>query len=108
MSCGHYLAQDGCDDAFTVDASRITFGRGCLDEVGNRARAHGMKRVALFTDACVREIASYASVHDSLAKAGIDVIEFSEVQIEPDDASFAKAIRFAAENKLNGYVSIGG
>ena len=43
MSCCH-------DTAFTVDASRVTFGRGCLREVGDRARALGMTRVAVFSD----------------------------------------------------------
>jgi len=35
---------------------RVTFGRGCLAEVGDRARALGMRRVALFTDARVRKL----------------------------------------------------
>jgi hydroxyacid-oxoacid transhydrogenase len=108
MSCGHYLAQDGLESAFTVDASRVTFGAGCLAELGDRARAHGMERVALFTDARVKNIASFGGVILSLKNAGIEFIVFDECQIEPDDASFAKAIRFAAENKPDGYVSFGG
>jgi hypothetical protein len=48
MSCCHYQPTgDGLDTAFTVDASRITFGRGCLEELGDRAQALGMTRVAL-------------------------------------------------------------
>ena len=51
MSCCHYQPTgDRLDTAFTVDASRITFGRGCLGEVGDRASALGMTRVALFSD----------------------------------------------------------
>ena len=42
MSCCHYQPTgDGLDTAFTVDASRITFGRGCLEELGDRARRSG-------------------------------------------------------------------
>ena len=42
MSCCHYQPTgDGLDTAFTVDASRITFGRGCLEELGARARLSG-------------------------------------------------------------------
>jgi alcohol dehydrogenase class IV len=108
MSCGHYLVQDGFEAAFTVDASRVTFGSGCLDELGPRARAHGMKRVALFTDARVKNIATFGSVTHSLKNAGIEFVVFDECQIEPDDKSFANAIRFAAENKPDGYVSFGG
>lgn len=108
MSCGHYLVQDGFEGAFTVDASRVTFGFGCLDELGARARAHGMKRVALFTDARVNKIASFGGVTHSLKSAGIDFVVYDECQIEPDDESFARAIRFAAENKPDGYISFGG
>ncbi|MEO8875623.1 MAG: hydroxyacid-oxoacid transhydrogenase, partial [Polyangiaceae bacterium] len=99
---------DAGDAAFTVDASRITFGLGCLDEVGARARAHGLKRVALFTDARVKNIATFAGVTGSLNTAGCDVVIYDECQIEPDDASFARAIRFAAETEPDGYVSFGG
>ena len=49
--CEVSIAAKDCDGAFTVDASRVTFGRGCLREVGDRARALGMRWVALFTDA---------------------------------------------------------
>ena len=108
MTCGHFLAQDGCENAFTVDASRVTFGASCSSEVGERALAHGMRRVALFTDARVRKIPPFEVVQASLKKAGLDVVEFTDVQVEPDDASFARAIRFAAETKADGYVSFGG
>ncbi len=47
MGCCHYYQQEGCDSAFTVDASRITFDCGCLREIGDRAVRLGMKRVAL-------------------------------------------------------------
>lgn len=108
MSCGHYIFESGFESAFTVDASRVTFGPSCLDEVGERARAHGMKRVALFTDARVQHIASFSKVIHALDAAGCDIVIYDECQIEPDDESFAKAIRFAAENKPDGYVSLGG
>ena len=108
MSCGHYLVQDGFEGAFTVDASRVTFGMSCLSELGSRARALGMKRIALFTDIDVRKCAFFESAETSLENAGIDVVIFEACQIEPDDESFANAIRFAAENKPDGYVSLGG
>jgi len=57
MSCSHhYYQQAGLgDDAFTLDASTVTFGAGCLKEAGDHARAQGMKRVALFTDKALPE-----------------------------------------------------
>ena len=109
MTCGHLQAiEAGCETAFTVDASRVTFGRGALAEVGERARTLGMKRVALVTDARMRTLPWFEDVASSLRAAGIDACVFDEVSIEPTDGSFAAATKFAAEAKVDGYVSLGG
>lgn len=109
MSCAHYYAAvAGCENAFTVDASRITFGRGASREAGPRAKALGMTRVALFTDPRVGALPELAAVRASLASSGLDVVLFTEVRIEPSDASFEAAARFAREAKVDGYVSVGG
>jgi len=109
MACRHLTAAAaGCDTAFTVDASRVTFGRGALAEVGDRARALGMRRVALVTDVRLRTLPWFADVMQSLASAGIDVAIFDDVAIEPTDTSFDEAARFARDAKVDGYVSLGG
>ncbi|MCY1043287.1 iron-containing alcohol dehydrogenase [Corallococcus sp. bb12-1] len=109
MGCCHYPPViEGCDSAFTVDTSRITFGRGCLSEVGDRARALGMKRVVLFSDARVARLAHFDKVLRSLRAAGLDVAVYTDVHIEPTDQSFLDAARFASEVKPDGYVSLGG
>lgn len=109
MSCCHYQpAGDEFDGAFTVDASRVTFGRGCLAELGERASALGMKRVAVFSDAIVAGLPVFDIAQRSLRAAGIDVIAYTEVEIEPTDESFRKAAAFASEAKPDGYVSVGG
>jgi alcohol dehydrogenase class IV len=109
MSCCHYQpAGDGFDSAFTVDASRITFGRGCLEELGDRAAALGMTRVALFSDAVVARLPVFDTARRSLRAAGIDVITFTDVHVEPTDESFRKASAFASDVKPDGYVSVGG
>ncbi|MGB1223774.1 MAG: iron-containing alcohol dehydrogenase, partial [Mycobacterium sp.] len=76
-------AADEFDTAFTVDASRVTFGRGCLREVGDRARALGITRVALFSDAVVSGLAVFDTVARSLRESGIDVVCFTEARVEP-------------------------
>ena len=109
MSCCHYQPTgDGLDTAFTVDASRITFGRGCLAELGDRARALGMTRVALFSDAVVATLDVFDTAQRSLHAAGIDVVRYTEVEVEPTDESFTQAAAFASETKPDGYVSVGG
>src|SRR6201999_1939688 len=112
--CEVPIAAEDCDGAFTgdgaftVDSSRITFGRGCLAELGERAGALGLRRVALFSDAVGAELPIYATAHDSLVAAGLDVVSYTDVHVEPTDVSFAEAARFAQEVNPDGYVSLGG
>jgi alcohol dehydrogenase class IV len=109
MACRHLAAAAaGCDTAFTIDASRVTFGRGSLVEVGDRARGLGMRHVALVTDAQLRALPWFDEVARSLAAAGIDSAVFDAVSIEPTDASFEDAARFARDARVDGYVSLGG
>lgn len=109
MLCRHYhLVGEGCDSAFTVDTSRITFGSGCLFEVGDRARALGMKRVVLFSDENMARLPHFEKVLRSLIAAGLDTALYTHVHIEPTDQSFLEAARFASEVRPDGYVSVGG
>ena len=106
--CEVPVAAEDCDGAFTVDSSRVTFGRGCLAEVGDRAGALGLRRVVLFSDAGVAKLPIFATTRDSLVAAGIDVVTFTDVHVEPTDASFQDGARFAQEVDPDGYVSLGG
>ncbi|NUP06448.1 MAG: iron-containing alcohol dehydrogenase [Polyangiaceae bacterium] len=108
LCCRFAPPEAGFEGAFTVDASRVTFGRGCLAEVGDRAAAYGIKRVALFTDRRIVGLDHYRRVERSLRAAGLDVVTFADVHVEPTDASFQEAARFAKEARPDGYVSIGG
>jgi hydroxyacid-oxoacid transhydrogenase len=106
--CEVPIAAEDCDGAFTVDSSRVTFGRGCLAEVGDRAGALGLRRVALFSDAGVAKLPIFAKTRDSLIAAGIDVVTYTDTHVEPTDASFQDGARFAQEVDPDGYVSLGG
>jgi alcohol dehydrogenase class IV len=109
MSCWHYYApQEPDETAFSMDSSRIVFGRGALVEVGDHVRALGARRVALFTDPRLRETEHLSKVRRSLEQAGLDFALYSEVKVEPTDASFLEAARFAREGRFDGYVSVGG
>lgn len=110
MSCCHpYFAPgQGGDDAFTIDASTMIFGAGCLAEAGDHARAAGIKRIALYTDRHVRALPPVQTVIDSLKAAGIDFAVYDDVEVEPTDASFKAAARFAIEGRFDGFISVGG
>jgi hydroxyacid-oxoacid transhydrogenase len=110
MSCchEHYAATPEGDRGFEVDSSRVRFGRGLLDESGDAARGLGMRRVALFTDPLLARLPFLETVRASLRRAGLDVVEYDGVSVEPTDASFQDAAAFAVEGKFDGYVSVGG
>ena len=109
MACCHYYAiSEGHESAFAVDISSIVFGPGVLREAGEQARVLGMRRAALFTDKRVGALPHVADALASLRSAGIDVAVYDEVKVEPTDASFRAASRFAAEGGFDGYVSVGG
>jgi alcohol dehydrogenase class IV len=107
MSCAHQLLQQN-EAAFAIDASRIVFGARTLDELGDHARSVGATRVALFTDRAVGKLEHVARARKSLQNANIDFAVFDAVHVEPTDASFALAARFAKEGRFDAYVSIGG
>ena len=110
MSCCHtdFALTADSDKAFTVGMPTFTFGAGCLAEAGAHAQDLALKRVALFTDRTLAGSEHLATVLSSLAAAQIDVAIYDEVTIEPTTASFQAASRFAAEGRLDGYVSVGG
>lgn len=109
MSCAHaYVPTEGCDGAFRIDTSQITFGRGAIAEVGDVVRGLGCRRVALFTDRVLAKLPFVERARRSLEAASIDVVVYDAVRVEPTDASFLDAARFAKEGRFHGYVSVGG
>lgn len=110
MACCHnyFEITEGHEQVFSVDISSISFGHGVLAETGEHARALGMTRVALFTDATLVNLPYVTQVRDALTAAGMDVVVFDAVKVEPTDQSFKAAARFAVEGHFDGYVSVGG
>ncbi len=109
MSCQHTgLGLPGGDTAFSIDASSVTFGPGCLAECGDIARNLGLRRVALFTDVDLMATGHVDKVRRSLDAAGVDVALYDTVRVEPTDRSFLDAAAFAVDAEVDGFVSIGG
>ncbi|TAM12808.1 MAG: iron-containing alcohol dehydrogenase [Nevskiaceae bacterium] len=109
MGCCHvYEFAEGCESAFTVDASRITFGHGCLREAGARAGQLGMRRVAFFADPHIVDTPLFQTVTDALHAEKIDVVPYTDIHVEPTDASFKAAIAAARDIHPDGFISLGG
>lgn len=106
--CHHYELVEGNESVFAVEAPAIRFGPGVHGEIGHEARRLGLKRVAVFTDRGVARLEALAGVTWALGEAGVDVVVYSDVHVEPTDESFLAAARFAAEGRFDGFVSVGG
>jgi hydroxyacid-oxoacid transhydrogenase len=106
--CQYYMVTGDGDSSFTIELPQFSFGEGCLGEAGPQAEALGLGRVGVFTDKRMAQLPHLATVIGSLAGAGIDFAVYDEVHVEPTDASFRAAARFASEGRFDGFVSIGG
>ncbi|MBV9439650.1 MAG: iron-containing alcohol dehydrogenase [Candidatus Eremiobacteraeota bacterium] len=91
-----------------VEAPRVKFGRGAIDELGAECAALGLRRVALFSDPHLAKLPFVERARAALRGANVEIAEFDAVRIEPTDASFAQAAAFARDARADGYVSVGG
>jgi len=106
--CQYYEPTEGGDTAFTVDPPVLTFGPGCAAEAGALVVAMGVRRVALLTDRTLAGLEPPEIVGASLRAAGLDVVVYDEVEVEPTSPSFEAAARFARDGRFDGFVSVGG
>lgn len=96
------------ETTFTMDASSIKFGPGATREVGHDMQQFGVKRVMVVTDPNLANSETVSITLAALRDEGIDAVLFDQVRVEPTDASFKEAIRFASEGRFDGYVAVGG
>jgi hydroxyacid-oxoacid transhydrogenase len=93
---------------FTMDTSSVVYGPGATREVGAHMERLGARRVMVVTDPVMAQLEPVEGALDALKAAGIDVVLFDRVRVEPTDASFREAIDFAVEGGFDGYVVVGG
>lgn len=96
------------ETAFTMDTSSIKFGPGVTREIGADMAALGARRVMVVTDPNLSASETVAITLGALRREGIDAVLYDQVRVEPSDASFKHAIRFATEGSFDGYVAVGG
>lgn len=96
------------ETAFTMDTSSIKFGPGVTREVGHDMQQLGAKRVMVVTDPNLAKSEPVSITLEALRAVGIEAVMFDQVRVEPTDASFKEAIRFASEGQFDGYVAVGG
>ena len=108
MACQYFAPCEHGAKSFTIDIPKVTFGRGVLKEAGERAKAIGMKQIALFTDPYLEDGPYVTSVKNSLKNSGLSFEIFSDIRIEPDDTSVNEAAKFLRSGSFDGVISVGG
>lgn len=99
------------DYAFDMVGAHIRYGTGVTREVGFELREMGCKKVMIVTDPVLNALRPHGPVQtviDSLEEAKVPYELYSEVQVEPTDSSFKKAIAFAIAGKFDSFVAVGG
>lgn len=86
----------------------MKFGAGAVADAGWELTRLGVRRVLLVTDAGVAAAGHAERVAASVAAAGIEVVLFDDVRVEPTLESLQAACTFAADAGVDGFVSVGG
>jgi len=96
------------DSAFEMAGSAVRFGPGVTREIGMDLADLGLGRVMVLTDPTLARLQPVATVLESLEHNRIAFSLFDRVHVEPTDESFREAIRFASEERFDGFVAVGG
>ncbi len=96
------------ETVFTLEATPVTFGAGASLEAGYELRRLGVTRALLVTDPGVAEAGHVEPVRAAVQEAGIEVVVFDAVKVEPTLESFEAAVAAARDAGVDGFLSVGG
>ena len=96
------------ETAFTMDTSSIKYGPGVTKEVGYDMKKLGANKVMVVTDPNLADSEPVSITINSLQEANIEFVLYDQARVEPTDTSFKQAIKFASQDKFDGFVGVGG
>lgn len=96
------------ETVLTMSSANIKYGFGATREVGFDMKELGARRVMVVTDRRLSKEDPVAVTLEALRKEGIEAVLYSNVRIEPTDASLKEAVQFALDGKFDGFVGVGG
>ena len=96
------------DSAFQVSMSNLRFGPGATREIGMDLEDLSVKRTLLVIDPALRKLPTGDVVISALKSSRVEFDVFDEVEVEPTDASFRRAIEVATAGKFDAFVAVGG
>jgi hydroxyacid-oxoacid transhydrogenase len=96
------------DTVFQFAASNVRYGSGSTREVGFDLQDLRVKRALVVIDPALVNLPVGTSIREALDSVGMDYEFFDQVVVEPTDASFQAAAKFATDGKFDGFLAVGG
>jgi alcohol dehydrogenase class IV len=97
------------ETVFTYAAPGLKFGPGASEELGHDVAALGARRVLVVTDPGVAATGAPDRIAQTIRAAGVEVVVYDGVHVEPTDASLEEAIAFARDaGPFDAFVAVGG
>jgi 4-hydroxybutyrate dehydrogenase len=88
--------------------TRIVFGPGVSNRVGEEAQSLGIKRILIVTDAGIERAGLANGIRSSLETAGIAVATYTGVDGNPTEENIEGGARAYAEHQADGVLALGG
>jgi len=83
-------------------------GVGCSKETGAQAKALGVTKLLIVTDAGLAKMGVADQIKGQLEAAGLQAVVFSGAEPNPTDTNVHDGVKVYQENKCDGIVSLGG
>ncbi len=96
------------ESVFTWAAPPLKFGNGAVDEIGSDVGRRGARAALVLADPRVSQTEIMTRVERSLAAAGIGVVRYDQVGVEPTDESIGEAVEFARGHDWDCVIAVGG
>jgi hypothetical protein len=90
------------------NATKIIFGRGTENQVGNETKQHSSKVLLHYGGGSIKETGLYDKVVKSLREANVEFIELSGVKPNPRLSLVQEGIKICRENQINFILAVGG
>ena len=89
-------------------STRLVFGPGTLDQIGDLASELQFRRTLLVADQGIGKVGLTERAKQLLAAAGIEVFSFEQFSINPDSAMVTRGVDFAATTNCDSIIGLGG
>ncbi len=89
-------------------STKIVFGVGAINGLGERAKSLGMHKPMVVTDKGIANTDGFKAAMRSLEASGVEAFVWAAVQPDPPDTSIHEGEKEYTENKCDGLIGFGG